>query len=170
MVLHLNPCWWLLSVFYSYSKYFYLTVRLNVFILSFVVLCHSWCFNNLNCVFLLVLFVICIVVIIIMTTSIRSIITIALIAITPWRFQRRISACPDSSSARGGRSVSLWTCAATGRTTAETERMRLTAVRTPPPRQSFWDSLFWNCLYWASRQTQCIPRWLVSQLHSQRTD
>lgn len=61
MVLHLNPCWWLLSVFYSYLKYFYLTVRLNVFILSFVVLCHSWCFNYLNCIFLLVLFVICIV-------------------------------------------------------------------------------------------------------------
>lgn len=90
----------------------------NVFILFFIVF-------YLNCIKTLLISII----FIIMTVSIIIIITISLIAKTPRLFQRRTSACPDSSSARGGRSVSLWTCAAMGRTTAETERMRLTAVR-----------------------------------------
>ena len=44
-------------------------------------------------------------------------------------FQRHTSVCRASSSAAGSRSASLLTCAATGRTTVETQRTRPTAVR-----------------------------------------
>lgn len=48
---------------------------------------------------------------------------------TLWHFQRHTSACQVSSSARGSRSASHLTCAATARMTVAMERTRQTAVR-----------------------------------------